>query len=176
MAFAKFKRPVIEDTADADYRAYFDSEVFRVWHLKGKERTFRIARVQRITSEYRGLVEKKPLLHLVDSKGREQLPFAANKTNCKTIAALYGNNPHQWVGKTITMFPTTTDAGGETHDCIRVRPYIPGTNVERRGNRNGATVLRQLPANTVTDAEFDDGAESVREPGDDSHEVENVIR
>lgn len=174
---AQYAKPVIvENNGEDDYRAFFNSDVFRVWHLKGRERTFRIVQVKRIDSVFRGEQRKQPLLFLSDSRNRVYpLPLALNKTNAKTIAGLYGTRTSEWVGKTITLFPTTTQVGEEQNvECIRVRPVVPGTNVERGKNRNGATVLRQLPANTVADAEFE--AESVREPGDDTDEVENVIR
>lgn len=176
---AQFAKPVIVEVEDDDYRAFFNTEVFRVWNLRGKERTFRIVRVRRIDSTYRNEARKQPLLDLADSRGRViPLPLALNKTNAKTIAGLYGTKTSAWVGKTITLFPTTTQVGEDPNvECIRVRPVIPGANVERKANKQGATALRQLPpANNVADAVFEDGAESEREPGDDSEEVENVIR
>lgn len=164
MASSQFKQPVIEDVAEADYRAYFDSSVLRVWHLRGKDCTFKITGVARLASTFKGEDRKQPLLQLVNRKGNATLPLALNKTNAKTIAALYGNNPFQWVGKTITLFPSTTDVGGETRDCIRIRNQVPGTaKPAGKTNRNGAHVIRQLPEATITEAEFVE-----REPGDDT--------
>lgn len=131
---------VIEDVTEADYRAYFDSSVFRVWHLCGKERTFKIIRCARLQSTFKGEVRKQPLLYLVDRRGIEQLPLALNKTNAKTIAQLYGTNPHLWAGRTITLYPTTTDVGGKTEECIRVRPWVPGS--KSAPNKQGANVIR----------------------------------
>src|SRR5690606_17042161 len=99
----------------------------RVWHLRGKERTYRIVRCARMRSTFRNEERQQPVLYLEDRQGREQLPLALNKTNAATIAQLYGNNPHQWGGKTITLYPTTTEVGPTTRECIRVRPYVPGT-------------------------------------------------
>jgi hypothetical protein len=53
------------------------------------------------------------------------LPLLLNKTNAKTIAQLYGNNPAAWVGQLITLFPSTTSVGGQECDCVRVRPKVP---------------------------------------------------
>lgn len=119
-----------EDIAADDYRAYFDSSCFRVWHLAGKERTFKIARVTRLTSEMvtggKREVKKQPKLELVTQRGESvPLPLLLNKTNAGTIAQLYGNRPSEWVGKLITMYPTTTSVGGKEQDCIRIRPRIP---------------------------------------------------
>jgi len=122
----------IEDIGASDYRAFFDSNVLRVWHLDGKERTFKIIRCQRIDSEYMGKRSKQPLLTLEDSKGRElPLPLALNKTNAKTIAQLYGTKVAGWHGKLITLYPTTTDVGNETRDCIRIRPEDPSKRARK---------------------------------------------
>jgi hypothetical protein len=56
-------------------------------------------------------------------------PFLANATNCKTIAAMYGTDVENWVGKTITLFPTTTSSPDGVVECIRVRPVAGGTPV-----------------------------------------------
>lgn len=166
MAQSQFKKPVIteltEAEAEADYRAFYDSDVLRVWHLKGKERTFKIIGIARIESRFKGEDKKQPLVGLVDRHGHDVLPLALNKTNAKTIVGLYGNKPAKWVGKTITLYPTTTDVGGETTECIRVRPVVPGTGTPGKVNRHGITVLKPADA----------PAESVRAPGDDT-ETEN---
>jgi hypothetical protein len=129
---SQFKAPVIEDFAAEDIRAFYDSSVFRVWHLAGKERTYKIAKVQRITSEFRNEIRKRAVLRLLDSKGREvPLPLELNATNRKTIQQLYGNRPQEWVGKLITLYPSQTDMAGQTVDCIRVRPIVPGKAASR---------------------------------------------
>ncbi len=53
-------------------------------------------------------------------------PFICNRTNAKTITKLYGS-PYieDWVGKFITLFPTTTKVAGETVECLRIRPTAP---------------------------------------------------
>jgi hypothetical protein len=145
-----------EDIQNTDWRAYFDSSCLRVWHLAGKDRTFKIVRVTRLTSEMvsgnKREVKKQPKLELADKHGEVlPLPLLLNKTNAKTIAQMYGNNPAQWVGKLITLFPSTTSVGGEEKDCIRVRPKVP---VTKRGR----------------DAEPEAPAEQPREPGADEEE------
>ena len=44
-----------------------------------------------------------------------------NRTNLKRIIALHGNETDAWVGKCITLYPSETDFGGKTVECIRVR-------------------------------------------------------
>lgn len=66
---------------------------------------------------------RKPICHFVGKKK----PLALNVTNCKTIANLFGSNDvDDWVGKKITLYPTTTQNRGETVECVRVRPMAPG--------------------------------------------------
>lgn len=69
-----------------------------------------------------GRKTKKPIASF---KGTEK-KLALNSTNCKTIAALFGSHDTgDWAGKRITLFATTTSFGGETRECIRVRPTLP---------------------------------------------------
>lgn len=50
-----------------------------------------------------------------------------NKTNAWLIAEMFGENPNEWRGKRISIWPTTTRFGPDTVDCIRVygSPDIP---------------------------------------------------
>jgi hypothetical protein len=58
-------------------------------------------------------------------------PLGANKTNCATIAGMYGANASKWVGKRITIYTTTTrNKAGAIVDCIRVKPGVPADDVE----------------------------------------------
>lgn len=104
-----------------DYRAFFDSKVLRVWHLAGAEKTLTIEKVKVLTTEMSGEKKKQPELCFKGIK----LPFALNKTNAATIAQLYGNAPRDWIGKRVTLYPTTTQFGRNTVDCVRVKPEKP---------------------------------------------------
>ena len=47
-------------------------------------------------------------------------------TSSKVIQDLYGKDPREWIGKSITIYPTTCrGVGGDMVDCVRVRPEIP---------------------------------------------------
>lgn len=49
-----------------------------------------------------------------------------NKTNASTIVELHGKTTEEWVGKAITIFPTTCRAFGKSNvDCIRIREKVP---------------------------------------------------
>lgn len=111
-----------DDMNVSDYRAFFDSKVLRVWHLDSKEKTFTIEKVSRLTTTDRGgETKRQPLLRF---KGIP-LPFALNRTNGATIETLYGKDPKAWVGKRVTLFPTTTQVGRNTVDCIRLKNRVP---------------------------------------------------
>lgn len=117
----------------ADYRGMFDRNFIGAWDLEGRDVTLTISRVraEKLTAQG-GRTNRKPCIWFV---GREEgKGFAVNKTNAKTIAGMYGNDTDGWVGKRITLYPTTTSMGSDTVDCIRVRPKIP---VDERRARNG---------------------------------------
>lgn len=129
----------VEDYDAPDYRAFFDSDILRVWHLEGREKTLRIVAVKRFTGEKPARpgekkkpgapeTQRQPMLLLATVGGKPiDLPLLLNKTNAKTIAQLYGNRPLAWAGRLITLYPTTTEAFGKTEDCIRIRNYDPST-------------------------------------------------
>lgn len=137
-----------------DFRTMFDKDYLYAFMLNGREVTVEIARVQggQIKGDG-GKSSKKPICHF---KGKDK-PLALNVTNCKTIAAMYGNNTDNWIGKRITIYPTTTDFGGKTVDCIRVRQGIPQGNGKRQTE----------PDPTEAPEPYDGPPEALREPGAD---------
>lgn len=60
---------------------------------------------------------EKPVLYMKGAKKG----LVLNKTNAESIAKLYGNDTDGWMGKKITLYPTTCKAFGQTVDCIRIR-------------------------------------------------------
>lgn len=57
---------------------------------------------------------------------RGQKPFIVNRTNGKMITKVLGS-PYieDWVGKSVTVYATTTSVAGEKTECLRVRPTLP---------------------------------------------------
>lgn len=118
----------------SDWRTMFEWQCLKALHLYDGE-----GRACELTLTIKSVVEGK----LKGDGGREDkmpiivfhgdrfaaLPFGANKTNCRTIASLYGNNTRKWAGKRVTLFvqPNVPKVGsrGETVDAIRIRPIIP---------------------------------------------------
>ncbi len=109
-----------------DYRSMFDRDYLGAWDLP-HDVTVTISKVE--AKKLRNGSSKantKPVLYF---QGKEK-GMACNKTNGKTIAAMYGNDVEKWVGKRITLYATTTTFGSDTVECIRIRPRVPTGNAE----------------------------------------------
>lgn len=106
-----------------DWRSMFDNKWVKAWDLGGQERTVTIEKVEAGVLEDKKN-DKKDKAPIVWFKGAKK-PLALNRTNSKTIAAMFGNRTEDWIGKAITIYPTTTSFGRDTVDCIRVKPSIP---------------------------------------------------
>lgn len=90
------------------------------WLPPGEDVTVTIDYVVReVITGTGGKKEECTVAHLQGVK-----PFILNATNCKTIAKLYGNYIEDWAGKQITLFATTTKMGGDTVECLRIRPKV----------------------------------------------------
>ena len=48
------------------------------------------------------------------------LEYVMPKTNGFCLKRMFGNNPHDWIGKQITWFGTTCKFGREDVDCLRI--------------------------------------------------------
>lgn len=98
------------------------SDMLFAHDLKGCEVTVEIEKVWagELTGEA-GRKSKKPFVKFKDHEKR----LAINKTNGKTLKKLYGADTDRWIGKLVTLYPTTTNFGGETVDCIRIKPHVP---------------------------------------------------
>lgn len=111
------------------WRTMFDAKYVGAWDLPaGRDAVCIIEGVRAETLKNATSQAKKPVIKL---RGKEKL-FVCNKTNAKTIAGLYGNDVSEWVGKAIALYATTTSAGGETVECIRVRNRIPEQQSPKR--------------------------------------------
>jgi hypothetical protein len=99
-----------------------EKEYLFAFDLQGREVTVTIEKVW--AGEIVGDKGKKNRKPLMKFQGKEK-KLALNATNCKAIASMYGNDTDAWAGKKITLYPTTTSMGGETVECIRVKPRAP---------------------------------------------------
>ena len=102
-------------------------------YMVDKDTTVKITKVVReIVKGENGKSEECTIAYLEGTK-----PFILNRTNSKTIAKLYGT-PYieDWIGKLITLFPTTTKVAGETVECLRIRPTKPVQSAPQQNTPN----------------------------------------
>lgn len=107
------------------WRSMTDRDYLYAYDLQGRDVTVTIEKV--VAGELTSTGGKKTKKPIVSFVGKAK-PLALNATNAKTIAAMYGNHTEAWIGKAITIWPTTTSMGGETVECIRIRPTVPKQN------------------------------------------------
>lgn len=105
-----------------DYRLMFPSDYIAAPDLMGRDAPVVIESVKVENLKMAGgKSEDKPVVRFVGKKKA----LVLNKTNARTIAKLHGNQTDEWVGKGVTLYPTTTTFGRETVDCLRIRPTAP---------------------------------------------------
>jgi hypothetical protein len=113
------------------FNKYFDKEYLGHWDLtEGKDATVTIEKVEAGELHKPGAKkgDKRPLLTL---RGTDK-KMVVNATNAKAIANLYGAHVEEWIGKRIALYRTTTNGpGGNTVECIRVRPQAPQQKTKR---------------------------------------------
>lgn len=106
----------------ADYRTMFDASHIGAWHLpKGKDAVVTIEKVVAGTLRNKQGSAKKPIVSFVG----KSLTLPLNKTNGRVLAGMFGPDTDAWKGKQIALYATTTDMGGQTVDCVRIRPVVP---------------------------------------------------
>ncbi len=112
-----------------------EKEMLYAHDLDGRDVTITIDKV--IGGELVGENNKKSKKPIVHIKGKSK-KLALNVTNCKVIEQLTGTpDPAEWAGVRITLFPTTTDFGGKTVECIRIRPHHPKAAKDKDDKPNG---------------------------------------
>ena len=106
-----------------DYRKMFDSDWLRHIDLDGQKRIVTIVKVEagELENHRTRRKDRKPVVLFKEWPK----PLGLNKTNAATIAGMYGNDTTAWIGKRVTLFPTTTQFGNETKECIRIEPKVP---------------------------------------------------
>lgn len=111
-----------------DVRTMFDKQYLYAYDLQGRDVTVTIAKVVGGTlTGVGGQTSKKPVLFFNGAKKGLALCI----TNARTIAAMYGGfKSEDWIGKRVTLYPTTTTFGGKEVECIRIRPTAPKGNVK----------------------------------------------
>ena len=85
--------------------------------LKGKKVTLTLKNVdiEELIGE-----NNKAAAKVIVSFAERPLELVLPKTNGECLRRMFGNNPHAWIGKRVTLFPSTTKFGRDTVDCIRI--------------------------------------------------------
>ena len=138
-----------------DFRTLYDRNYLYSFDLAGRDVTVTIKEVRAAkVKDTEGKEQKKPLVFFKESHDQRGLVLC--KTNGKIIADLYGNMTEQWVGKRVTLYPTTTSAFGKTVECIRVRPKVPTGKVAGEFAEPA-----EAPAPEAPDHALEEGSEEV---------------
>ena len=89
----------------------------------GKDLTLTIDHV--VKENVTGNNGKKEMCMVLYFKEKDYKPMILNRTNAKSITALVGS-PYveKWQGQRITLYATTTRLGGDTVECLRIRPTV----------------------------------------------------
>lgn len=126
------------------WRNLTDLQHLRAECFAPKERkvlTIKAVKREKVTSN-NGEVEEKPVAHFEENV----LPMVLNVTNCKMIEKIYETgNIHDWVGKKIQVFATTTKVAGQSVPCLRIENTIPKTSeVEYHCSVCGKVITKDL--------------------------------
>ncbi len=153
------------------YRAMYDADFWGAWDLESGDKTVTIKRcVGGELTGPGGKKSKKPVIYVDGSE--KGIPL--NKTNGKTIASMYGNYVTEWVGKSITLFKSSTrnpQDGGEI-DCIRIRPEVPRQQEPVYPAPTLDTVLAAI--GNIKDAASKDAAKALAERLEDQAEFDTA--
>lgn len=124
----------------ADVRSFFEKEFLYHFNLDGRDVAVTIRKVvQGAVQGTDGKKQKKPIVYFEGSdKG-----LAMNITNVRTVGGMYGFKAEDWPGKKITLYPTTTQFGPKTVECIRVRPTVPTKNAAGKLNDKAQPIERE---------------------------------
>ncbi len=154
---------------DDDVRLMFDSKFIGAWDLMGQDVTVTIAKVVGgVVEGEKGRRDRAPLVSL---KGWDK-PLVLNKTNMKTVGAMYGFKVKDWVGKRVTLYATTCQGkGGGIVDCIRMRPQVPARPGVPQSHVGFVAVNQEMRRNQMVQAgetpETPPGPTAERQPGED---------
>jgi hypothetical protein len=98
-----------------------ESKWLKAADLAGRKHKVVIDAVEIVEFKKDGATTRKVALKF---RGKEK-GLTLNKTNAQLIGRQHGDDMDRWAGETITIYPTTTDFGGEQVECIRVEQHIP---------------------------------------------------
>ena len=99
----------------------FPSDYVAAIEFQGRDVTLTIAKIEMENLRRQGGgVDRKPIIMFGETKKK----LVLNKTNASSIASMHGCKAEDWIGKKVTLYPTKTQCGRDTVDCIRVRENV----------------------------------------------------
>lgn len=104
-------------TLPGSYSEMYPGRFLKSDMLKGQKVTITITDI--LGEDLIGENNKAKSEWIVKIKERP-LQLVLNKTNGFCLYRMFGGDPHSWIGKRITIYPTTTKFGKDTVDAIRV--------------------------------------------------------
>ncbi len=124
----------------------FPSKYLKASDLKGSEV---LVTIDRVESEAVGRDrEMKPVVYF---KGKEK-GVVLNKTNSNKIAQIAGSfDTDEWNGVQVKLYPTETEFGGETVECIRIKAAIKPNGRPAPAARPTPPPPPEPPAVEITD-------------------------
>lgn len=138
----------------------FPSENVCAEDLGGRDAHLTIERVKMGTVKTDSGPEPMPFIWFEEAKK----PLGLNVTNARTIAKMHGVEATKWVGKRITIYPTTCDAFGEEDvPCIRIRKTPPPPKGQRSNKPPSEPPPRDPPADDEPPAPAADSGEMSEE-------------
>jgi hypothetical protein len=111
---------IVGETEGTHWRTGFSSQFVHAEDLKGKAHDVIIESVKLEVLQIPRKKEKEKKW-VIKFQGRPK-GMVLNKTNAQAIAKRTGENVvEKWVGKTITLYPTTDRLGADVVPCIRIK-------------------------------------------------------
>lgn len=104
------------------WKLMFPSDYLSAPDLQGRDVTVEIEAIE--LDKLRRADNTTEMKFIARLKGKKK-KWVLNVENSQTLAKLHGKDPHKWIGRRVTLWPTTCLAFGETVECIRVRPKKP---------------------------------------------------
>lgn len=129
------------------------SEFLNAVELQGRDATVTIEAVKMNDLPREGS-SKKDVLPVLTFVGKKK-KLVLNKTNASVLVGLYGPHAKEWIGKAVTLYPTTTRFGADTVNCIRVREEVPAT-------KPAPTKPSDKPAESDIDAALNNAQENAQ--------------
>lgn len=129
----------------------FPSKFLKASDLHGSEPIVTIDRV-----DFEPVGRDREMKAVVYFKGKQK-GIVLNKTNANKIAAIAQSAlTEDWEGVAIKLYATETEFGGETVECIRVKPAAKATPRQAAPAPRPVPVEREPAAEAVNGGDVDD--------------------